>query len=261
MAPSSLVAGLFCTDSGRTAARGPPVVLVHGVGGSHQQWPEALRSLPWRRVLALDLPGHGSSPGPALTTVAAMARRVLDFVEALGAGPAVLVGHSMGGAVALTAAVQAPERVAGLGLVATGARLKVAPAVLQATADPATLAQGAEAIGGLSFGPGAAPDLRGAYVEGLLAAAPGVVHLDFAACDAFDLMDDLPELGTPALVVCGTADQLTPPRYSTFLRDCLFGARLERGPGAGHLVMLEAPEHVAVALEGFLARLPDAPPT
>lgn len=260
MSTTTLLADLACADSGSSSARGPALLLIHGAGGTHLHWPPALRAIPGRRVVALDLPGHGASPGPALATVEAMAHRVLEVVKALGPSPVVLGGHSLGGAVAQAAALEAPERVAGLVLVATGARLRVAPAVLAATADPATLAQGAEAFGAFSFGPGADAAVRQAYVDGLLAAPPGVLHTDLAACDAFDVMDRLPELRAPGLVVCGTADQLTPPRYSSFLRDCLHGSRLVLVPGAGHLVMLEAPEAVAEAVEDFLQQLEDAPP-
>ncbi len=256
MAIARSAAGLFHADSGPAPAGGPPLVLVHGAGGTRRHWPEEVRALPGRRVIALDLPGHGGSPGPAPDSVAGFARSVLGLLDALGLETAVVAGHSMGGAVALTLALTAPARVAGLILCGTGARLRVSPAVLQATADPAALAQAADAMARWSFGSLAGPALRREFVEGLLANAPGVVHGDFAACDAFDVMARLGEIRAPALVVCGTEDRLTPPKYSEHLRDHLQGARLELVPGAGHLVMLEAPAAVARAVEAFLASLP-----
>jgi pimeloyl-ACP methyl ester carboxylesterase len=69
-------------------------------------------------------------------------------------------------------------------------------------------------------------------------------------------MARLGEIRAPALVVCGSEDRLTPPKYSEHLRDHIQGARLEVVPGAGHLVMLEAPAAVARAVEAFLASLP-----
>ncbi len=253
MAPTRTAAGLFHVDSGPGA--GPPLVLVHGAGGTHRHWPEAIRALPGRRVIALDLPGHGGSPGPAPASVAAYAGSVLGLLDALRLTSVAVAGHSMGGAVALTLALETPARVAGVCLVGTGARLRVSPAVLQATADPAALAGAADSVAAWSFGSASGEALRREFVEGLLANAPGVVHGDFAACDAFDVMGRLGEIRVPALVVCGDQDRLTPPKYSQFLRDRIAGARLEAVPGAGHMVMLEAPEAVARLVEGFLTTL------
>lgn len=253
-----IAAGLSCSDSSPPGAAGPPLVLVHGAGGTHEHWPSEVRTLPGRRVLALDLPGHGSAPGPALTSIGAYARAVVGLLDALGVPVAVLAGHSMGGAVALTAALDAPSRVAGLALLGTGARLRVSPAVLQATADPAALAAGAATMADFSFGTLAGDELRRVFVADVLACPPGVAHGDFVACDVFDVMARLGEIRAPTLVVCGSEDRLTPPKYSQFLRDHIAGARLELVPGAGHMVMLEAPGRVAAALEGFLASL--APP-
>src|SRR5512138_3800323 len=102
MAIARSAAGLFHADSGPAPAGGPPLVLVHGAGGSQRHWAEEVRALPGRRVIALDLPGHGRSPGPAPGTVAGLARSVLGLLDALGLETAVVAGHSMGGAVALT---------------------------------------------------------------------------------------------------------------------------------------------------------------
>lgn len=256
MTPSRLAAGISFTDSG-PELRGPPLVLLHGAGGTRHHWPEEIRALPGRRVIALDLPGHGGSPGPALTSTAGYARSVLGLLDALGVERAVMAGLSMGGIVALTLALEAPARVAGLVLAGTGARMRVSPAILQATADPAALAAGADRMAEASFGPGASPALLRELAEGLRAAAPGVVHGDFLACDAFDAMARLGEIRTPALVVCGTEDQLAPPRYSEYLRAGIVGARLELVPGAGHVVTREAPDAVARAIASFLDHIPE----
>jgi pimeloyl-ACP methyl ester carboxylesterase len=78
---------------------------------------------------------------------------------------------------------------------------------------------------------------------------------DYAACNAFDVMDRLGEISAPTLVIGGTADQMTPPKHATFLADKIPGARLAMIEGAGHMVMLEQPELVARHVEQFLATL------
>lgn len=259
MASTRLLAGVSHADSGPASEGRPPLVLIHGAGGTHRHWPDEIRALPGRRVIALDLPGHGGSPGPAPQGVAAYARSALAFFDALGVARAVVAGHSMGGGVALSMALGAPERVAGLVLVGTGARLRVSPALMQTVADPAALAAAADSMARWSFGSLAGPELLREFARGMLANAPGVVHGDFAACDAFDVMARLGEIRTPALVVCGSEDRLTPLKYSEYLRDHIAGAQLEVVAGAGHLVMLEAPAAVARAVEAFLSSLPPGP--
>lgn len=248
-------AGLSWSESRPPDAVGPPLVLVHGAGGTRRHWPEEVRTLPGKRVLALDLPGHGDSPGPSLTSVPAYARTVLGALDALEIPSAVLAGHSLGGAIALTAALGAPSRVAGLVLVGTGARLRVSPAILQTMANPAALAAGAATLCDFAFGPGAGAALRSEFTQGFLALAPGVAHGDFVACDSFEVMARLGEIRAPTLVLCGAGDRLTPPKYSEFLRDRIAGARLEIVPGAGHMVQLEAPARVAGSVAAFLSPL------
>jgi pimeloyl-ACP methyl ester carboxylesterase len=246
--------GLFFTDSG-AASSGPPLVLVHGAGGTHLHWPAEVRALPGRRVVAIDLPGHGRSAGPPPGTLAGFAETVRALLDALGIGAAVIGGHSLGGAIALTLALAAPSRVAGLVLVATGAKLRVAPIILQLTADAAAMTTAADAITDACFGASAPPEVRRAFAAGLAANPPGVVHDDFAVCNTFDVMGRLGELTMPTLVVCGDEDRLTPPKYSEHLARSIAGARLVRVAGAGHAVTLEAPAALAGATEGFLATL------
>jgi pimeloyl-ACP methyl ester carboxylesterase len=223
-------------------------VLVHGAGGSHRHWPLEALALPGRRAIVVDLPGHGGSPGPARRAIADYARDLLAFLDGMELARAVVVGHSMGGAIALTLALDSPGRVAGLGLVGTGARLRVTAGILQATADPSSLSAAAEVMADWSFAPGASPALRSEFKEGLRSLPAAVVHGDFCACDAFDVRERLGEIRMPTAVVCGDADRSTPPRYSEFLQAHIAGARLTMIPEAGHMVALEAPAATVAAL-------------
>jgi pimeloyl-ACP methyl ester carboxylesterase len=78
------------------------------------------------------------------------------------------------------------------------------------------------------------------------------VHDDFAACDKFDVMDELAGIGCPTLVLCGGDDKLTPAKYARYLRDNIPGAELAIIPQAGHMVMMERPSLVNDAIERFL---------
>ena len=104
----------------------PPVVLIHGAGGTHLFWPSEVRRLAGYRVYSLDLPGHGKSGGRGLQTISAYRQAVCAWLEAVGLHSAVFVGHSMGSAIALTLALDDPEHVLGLGLIGASARLRVA---------------------------------------------------------------------------------------------------------------------------------------
>jgi pimeloyl-ACP methyl ester carboxylesterase len=249
-------AGVAFEEHAPSGATGAPLLLVHGAGGTHLHWPEALRRLPGRRVIAVDLPGHGASPPPGERAVPAYARRMVELLDALGIPRAVVGGHSMGGAIALTLALEAPERIAGLLLVGTGARLRVTPAIVLASADPARWREVGDAVAGSSFGAGAPAEMALAYAEGLASTAPGILHGDFTACDAFDLMQRLDAVRAPARIVVGAEDRLTPPKYAAFLRERLPGDGLLVVPGAGHMVTWEAPAAVTREAAALLAGIP-----
>jgi pimeloyl-ACP methyl ester carboxylesterase len=237
----------------------PPVILVHGAGGNHLYWPPEIRRLGDRRIFALDLPGHGKSGGVGLQSIPDYARSVVDFMDAAGLWRAVIVGHSMGGAIALTMGLDHAERAAGLGLVASGARLRVAPPVLSNTANAATFPLAVQIINEWAFAPQTDPRLKALAARRMAETRPAVLHGDLLACDAFDIMGRLGEIRVPALVLCGTEDKLTPPNYSKTLAAQIPGAALQTVDGAGHMVMLEEPRRVAGALEVFLSTVPYTP--
>jgi pimeloyl-ACP methyl ester carboxylesterase len=82
-----------------------------------------------------------------------------------------------------------------------------------------------------------------------------VAHSDFHACNSFDLMDQLGEIHTSTLVVCGEEDLMTPVKYSQYLADSIKGANLFLVPNAGHMVMLEKPDEVAERIKEFVQTL------
>ncbi len=230
-----------------------PVVFVHGAGGTHQHWLYHVRDLPRSPTYAVDLPGHGRSEGPGRDTIAAYGDWLVAFLDGIGLDQAVLVGHSMGGAIAQDVALRHPARVAGLGLVATGARLRVAPAILEGICQDHEAA--VRLICDFAFGPETPPELVHLGRRQMVSIPAEVLHGDFVACDAFSVMDRLGEIAVPAFIVCGTLDNLTPSKFSVYLRDQLQRAVLHLVEGAGHMVMVERPEAVVEALSSFAETL------
>jgi len=236
---------------------GPPVVLIHGAGGNRLVWPAALRRLPGATVYALDLPGHGRSGGAGRERIGDYAADLVGFLDGVGEERAVLIGHSMGGAIAQTVALTAPERVSGLVLLSTGARLKVSPSILEG------LQRDFRAVVRLTaewaWGPGADPALVAEGQRAMEETGPQVLLGDFLACDRFDVRERVGEIRAPTLVATGSEDRMTPPRFGRWLADNIPGARFLLVEGAGHFLMLERPREVAAAVEAFLRGLP-APP-
>ena len=231
----------------------PPVLFIHGAGGTHQHWLYQVRDLQGAATHAVDLPGHGRSEGSGRDSIAAYGDWLVAFLDAAELDQAVLVGHSMGGAIAQDVALRYPARVAGLGLVATGARLRVAAAILDGILQDKKAAVGL--ICDWAFGPEAPADMVRLGRRQMGETPAGVLHGDFAACNAFDVRDRLGEITAPAFVLCGTKDRLTPCKYAGYLRDQIAGATLHLVEGAGHMVMVERPQAVVQALAAFLEKL------
>jgi 3-oxoadipate enol-lactonase len=237
------------------AGAGRPVALIHGAAGRAEVWSPQLAGLAdVARMIAVDLPGHGATAGEGCQEVERYAAWVAGLLESLGAERSVLVGHSMGGAIAQTLALGDASRYAGLVLVGTGARLRVLPRILQLFRESSVAA--ADMVGSLSYSPLTPP---GAVIEAERAlhdTPVGVTLGDFHACDRFDVMGRLGDLRVPTLVVVGRDDRLTPPKYAAYLARSIPAARLVEIDGAGHFPQLEQPAAVNAALREFLVALP-----
>jgi pimeloyl-ACP methyl ester carboxylesterase len=230
-----------------------PVVLIHGAGGTHLHWPPEIRRMPGYRIFALDLPGHGKSSGRGYQSISAYALVVLKWLDDVGVHRAVFVGHSMGSAIAINLALDHSTHVMGMALIGGGARLRVAPALLDSVSSPTTFLQAVQMIVNWSFSENAPVKLSELAAQRMSETRQSVLHGDFLACDSFDELERISQIRKPTLILCGDKDRMTPLRYSQFIANNIPDAILKSIPDAGHMVMLEKPLAVAKALTDFLS--------
>ena len=223
------------------------LIFVHGAGETSRGWDLQRPAFP--EGVAVDLPGRGGE-GPAYRRIEDSAAWLRAAGRSQGWFPAALAGHSMGGAIALRCALSYPDNLVGLVLIATGARLRVAQAILEMLASDYSAA--VDAIIARSLAPGADPRLARRLGEAMMAVPAEVTAADFQACHTFDVTGRLEEIRIPALVIAGRDDQMTPPRYAEFLHAHLTRSRLVWVAGAGHMVHVERPREVNDAIRHFL---------
>ena len=249
---------------GRPHAVGRPLaVFVHGAGLDHTVWALQSRWLAFRgwNVLAVDLPGHGQSEGPALPDIGTMADWVGAVIDATGTTGAALIGHSMGSLVALEAAARTPSKVQALLLVGTAAAMPVHPDLLAAAAANSQDAIDMVNLWGYGYraglGGSAAPGvwMTGAGDSILRRARPGILHSDLAACDAYKTaLDAAARVTAPTLVVAGQLDQMTPLKSARTLAAAIAGSTLTVLKGAGHMLLAEEPDALIDAMSEHLVR-------
>ena len=233
-------------------AAGWSTLLIHGAGGTHLHWPSEVRRLRGRRIIAPDLPGHGRSEGSGCRSISGYAAAILGLMDAIGISQAVMVGHSMGSAVALTIALEHPGRVLGLGLLGTSAKFRVSRAILAALSDDASFPAALDLVMEYSFSRGAGARLKELARKRGESVPRAVWLADFLACSDFDVSGRLASGLPPTLILASAADRMTPLAEARYLRQLAPAARLEILPEAGHMMMQEQPGVVANALDRFL---------
>jgi pimeloyl-ACP methyl ester carboxylesterase len=279
--PSAQVSSKSVTLHGRETTylgggNGPVLLLIHGMAGSCENWRDVVEPLARHHtVIASDLPGHGvSTGGPGDYSLGNLASGLRDLLLVLGHDRATLVGHSLGGGIAMQFAYQFPEMVERLVLVSSGGLgLEVSP-VLRAAALPgaelfiaATAGTGRKVGGAIGRGLSAVgmepaadvaevargyaslaePSRRKAFLA-TLRSVVGTEGQRVAASDRLYLAEEV-----PVLIVWGARDPIIPVRHGEDAHRTLPGSRLEIFEGAGHMPQLEQPGHFIAVLESFLA--------
>ncbi|HZR39643.1 MAG TPA: alpha/beta hydrolase [Ktedonobacteraceae bacterium] len=226
-----------------------PLVFLHGSGDTARVWRFQLAHF-GPRAYALDLPGHGQRADTFSTevTVQDYAQAVYQIMSSdLQLERPIIVGHSLGGAIALMLALEYGSALGGLILIGTGARLRVHPVLLEEVRQNSQQAK--LHLTELAVAPTHVPAFSQAMLEEQQVAAPGILYRDLSACNTFDVMSRLYEIQMPTLIICGAEDRLTPVKYSEYLHKNIAGSQLRVIDDAGHYVMREQPDAVNLAIE------------
>lgn len=247
---------------------GKTVIFIHGAQNDHSVWGLQSRYLAHHgyRVLAVDLPGHGRSGGPALATIDELAQWVLELMNETQTPSASLVGHSMGSLIALATAGKAPTKVNALALVGSACPMRVSDVLLDAAANDE--AKAIEMIANWSYSgvnhqPGAPGPGFSVYMGGirLMQRQPaGVLLNDFLACHRYDdAITAADNVTCPVLLVSGAQDMMTPPKAVAPLlkhlqqsHQCPQVSQLIL-QNCGHSIMGEQPDELLAGLRQLLA--------
>lgn len=256
--------------SGFEVGNGPPVVLIAGLGSTSRIWGNFPAVMGRQfRVIAIDNRGVGGSAGGNRFSLPGAAEDLEAVLDARDVNQAALLGASMGGVIALTAALKIPDRISRLVIASSAARLSVHGRRLLETLQDLLLYAPPDRAGAalmtLAFSPTFherfarfvedADRLYGPEESDL----PGILFQLDHLLQGWDLRNDLPSIDVPVLVLCGDRDPVVAPEDTAELAGLIPHAELVRVPGAAHSVLAEGGEPVLEHLATFLAEEPRKP--
>ncbi|MDJ0653962.1 MAG: alpha/beta hydrolase [Xanthomonadales bacterium] len=231
------------------------VMFLHGAGMDHSIWSTFGSALDARRFqwLAPDYPGHGQSEGPALGRVEDLSVWLHGLINSLGLKEVSLVGHSMGGLLAMEYASIHPGLLRGVSLIASGLATPVNPALLEmARTEPL---RAAELVVKWSFAGGDNSRNSSLATRVMSTNAASVLAIDLKACDDYQNgKNAAAAVNCPAQVILGELDRMVPSEAGTKLSGQLQESELQVVAGSGHMVPLENPTECRSLLENFLGR-------
>ncbi len=240
-----------------TTPRGQCILYVHGTGCHGRVFERHMNAVAGAHTpVALDLPGHGRSGGSAFRGVADHAHYAVGLAAQLGWERFVIAGHSLGGGIALAAAIYHPKQISGMLLIDTGARLRVHPTILESARLEAEGKPPIPMDPRFAYAKSTPQSLIDEIETSIGERDPAVVYTDWIADDSCDFLSRLGAIETPTLAICGAEDRLTPPKYHEYLQQKMPSCRLEVIPDAGHWTYFEQPEAFDRAVLAFLDTLP-----
>lgn len=230
------------------------ILLIHGSGGNSHTWNNQLTQLDTNsNLVAIDLPSHDQSDTFSELSLELYVDVVKTLINNLNVKEVILAGHSLGGAVILSYYFKYPSEVSALILIGTGARLRVSPIILNSLK---TNFQ--EFLDGLPMGGfyrKTPKEIINQYLAETSKIAPEVTYQDFKICDEFDVMDKIRLINVPCLIICGTEDRLTLPKYSKFFKENIENSEMVLINNAGHFIMLEKADELNQAIKEFIKKL------
>jgi pimeloyl-ACP methyl ester carboxylesterase len=203
-------------------------------------------------IYALDLPSHKNSDNFQDLSLNLYSDVLKAFIDYLKVEKVILAGHSLGGAVIQDFYFKYPNDVSILILIGTGGRLRVHPFILNIVK---TDYQQFLISMSDSFYSKTPKEIIKKCIDETSNIPPQVTHSDFRICDEFDTLHKTNTITIPCLILCGTDDKMTPPKYSQFFHDKLKNSQLKIIEKAGHMVMVEQPKQVNKAIENFINSL------
>ncbi|MET8452070.1 alpha/beta fold hydrolase [Streptomyces sp. NPDC005209] len=242
-------------DEGPRDGDGAPLVFIHGWTANRHRWDHQVAHFAERRrVIRLDLRGHGESSGAGVRTIAALAEDVLALLDHLKVERFVLIGHSMGGMISQTIALAHPERVERMVLVNSISRMTYSRGrglLLGASAlVPFKLFVAANIQ--RAFAPGYPREQIREYVRASADTPREVVMTLYGAMRAFDVLDRVGEIRTPTLLVHGYHD-IQLPVHQMLRMAKAYPDAVVRIIDAGHELPVEKPAELTSAVERFVA--------
>jgi len=199
------------------------------------------------------LPSHFKSDYYSNISFVLYLDALIGLIDHLRYQEVILCGHSLGGAIAQAYYFKYPKDLRALILVGTGARLRVSPAILEATQKD--IKQYIDTIPVGAFFKKTSKDIINQFVSDTSKLKPAVIYTDYKICDSFDTLENTSKINVPCLIICGNKDLLTPPKYSQFFKEKIKNSKLVIVKNAAHMVMLEKPTDVDKAIEEFVNSL------
>jgi pimeloyl-ACP methyl ester carboxylesterase len=233
--------------------------FIHGSGGDHSLWSFQYARLNKNfNIVAVDLPGHGSSEGSGESDINTYSLWVKKLFDVLQMKNVIIIGHSLGAAIALTLAADFSSMIKGIAAVGGGLKMPVNPAIFELLKkEPETAF---ELMGKFSLAKENRTKLAEPLKKSMVAGNIESLYNDLVACDKMDLTDKVKKINLPSLIMCGEEDKMTPPQLSREISANINGSKTCFIKNAGHMVMMENPEEFNEALIAFAKSIPAQKP-